>query len=629
MCGITGIYALKPEAKRYFENAEIALKTLSLRGPDGNGIFKDAKAVLCHSRLAIIDTSDAASQPFSDSTGRFTIVFNGEIFNFKELRKSLETKYIFRSSSDTEVLLNLYVEFGKDCLAMLNGFFAFVIFDKQNNDLFLARDRFGVKPLLVYLDEEKLIFASEMKALLAWGIGREMDSASLTQYLQFNYTPGPNAIFKGVKKLEPGHFLVIKENQFYKGEYYQLPDSKNLNETFNYNTAQQQLISLLGDAVQKRLIADVPLGAFLSGGIDSSVIVALASRHTSNLNTFSIGFRDEPLFDETHYASLVAKKFKTNHTVFSLTNEDLFANLRAVLNYIDEPFADSSALNVHILSMHTRKHVTVALSGDGADEMLGGYNKHEALFRTAQGGFMNAILAKTAQIWKFLPKSRNGKPSNLFRQLEKYSTGINLPKDERYWQWASFLPEKEALRLTLQNDKEEYLVRKKYLLRRLTERSGMNEIFQTDMNLVLQNDMLVKVDLMSMANSLEVRTPFLDYRVVDFIFNLPSSFKIDSLGRKKILRDAFRNVLPAELYSRPKQGFEVPLLKWFQTDLKATITEDLLAANFLKDQGIFDPELVKGILQRLFSNNPGDAATHVWNLIVFQHWWRKYGQPNG
>ncbi|MBX7181872.1 MAG: asparagine synthase (glutamine-hydrolyzing) [Bacteroidia bacterium] len=623
MCGITGIYALQPAGNAYFENASKALKTMELRGPDGNGLAKFDKAILGHARLSIIDTSTSASQPFTDESGRYTLVFNGEIFNYQDLKNDLAGTYTFKSTSDTEVLLYQFIENGKDCLSKLNGFFAFAVYDAQEDTLFMARDRYGIKPFLYFLDEGCLIFSSEMKALMAWGIPKVLDDTSLQAYFQFNYIPGPHSVFRQVKKLEPGSFLEIKNNELSTGRYYELKQGSS-GQTPSYERAQQQLVELLEDAVQRRLISDVPLGSFLSGGIDSSVVVALASRHTSRLNTFSIGFKDEPLFDETEYANLVARKFGTNHTVFSLTNDDLYANLHAVLDYIDEPFADSSALNVHILSMHTRKHVTVALSGDGADEMLGGYNKHEALRRAAEKNVFNSLLSMSAPFWSALPSSRNGKWSNRIRQLEKYSKALDLDWSERYWQWASFMPEQDARDLLVRTNEVEFEVRKMKLLRHLKAEPGMNAVFKTDMELVLQNDMLVKVDLMSMANSLEVRVPFLDYRVVDFIFSLPDTYKIDASGRKRILRDAFRSVLPQELYTRNKQGFEVPLLKWFRTELKSKITDDYLAPKFIKEQGVFHNDKVQAIVQRMLSNNPGDSATHVWNLLVFQNWWRKY-----
>ncbi|MBA3901338.1 MAG: asparagine synthase, partial [Bacteroidetes bacterium] len=417
----------------------------------------------------------------------------------------------------------------------------------------------------------------------------------------------------------------LKHNTVGIHQYYEVPlDDRN--EGISYEKASDELRNLLEDSVQQRLMADVPLGVFLSGGIDSSIIAALAAKHKQNLNTFSIGFKDEPMFDETYYAELVAKKLKTNHTAFSLTNNHLFEHLFEVLDYIDEPFADSSALNVFILSKETRKHATVALSGDGADELFTGYHKHLAECKARKGGVSASILKNTSALWEILPKSRNGKFSNLFRQLEKFSKGLSLSEKERYWSWASLMDEEDARNLLVNDDSvwgKEANVRKKEILKYITENGNYNEVLYTDVKLVLANDMLVKVDLMSMANSLEVRVPFLDYRLVDFAFSLPPEYKINGKMKKRILQDAFRSQLPAELYNRPKQGFEVPLLKWFQTELKSLIMDDLLAEKFILEQGIFVPEKIKSILQRLFSNNPGDAVANVWALIVFQYWWKK------
>jgi asparagine synthase (glutamine-hydrolysing) len=390
MCGITGIYAFNEIGRFFTINMFAATDTLSQRGPDSSGSFTHGYVGLGHRRLSIIDTSSDGRQPMTDETERYTIVFNGEIFNFPELKSQLTSKgYHFRSSSDTEVLLNLYIHEKENCLKHLNGFFAFAIYDKEKESLFIARDRMGIKPLLYFQDEDKLIFASEMKALAGLRISRELDYVSLQQYLQLNYIPAPNTIFKGVQKLLPGHYMYLQGSEVSIKPYYQIPQTYTrwTADQMSYEKVQEKLVELLEESVRKRLIADVPLGAFLSGGIDSSVIVALASRHTEHLNTFSIGYRDEPFFDETRYANLVAKKYKTNHTVFSLSNEDLYEHLFDMLDYTDEPFADSSALAVYILSKRTRKRVTVALSGDGADELFAGYNKHLGEYRVREGGF--------------------------------------------------------------------------------------------------------------------------------------------------------------------------------------------------------------------------------------------------
>jgi asparagine synthase (glutamine-hydrolysing) len=381
-------------------------------------------------------------------------------------------------------------------------------------------------------------------------------------------------------------------------------------------------------SVGERMISDVPLGAFLSGGIDSSLIVALASRHTSRLNTFSIGYKDNPFFDETRYARLVADKYKTNHTVFSLTTNDFLEHVNDVLNYIDEPFADSSAIPVYILSMHTRKHVTVALSGDGGDEVFAGYNKHGAEWKVRGQSLANTAVKVGLPIWSLLPKSRNSKLTNLFRQLHRFAEGANLSSKERYWRWASINTDSQVNNLLhpeiLSQVSKENLTKEKDQILSTLNSGDYNEVLLTDMNLVLVSDMLVKVDLMSMANSLEVRSPFLDYKVVDFAFSLPSEYKIDGRMKKKIVQEAFRPLLPEELYNRPKHGFEIPLLGWFRHELWGLINDDLLKADFVRMQGIFNPEGINQLKKKLLSNNPEDSHATVWALIVFQHWWKRY-----
>lgn len=626
MCGISGVYAFASEGKEYFKNVEESVKELKQRGPDKTNVITRGNACLGHTRLSVIDLTDAASQPMTDFTGRYTIIFNGEIYNYKELGEYLKKKGLpLKTQSDTEVLLYLYIIEGASCLTKLNGFFAFAIHDSRDDTVFIARDRMGIKPLLFYRDRNKMLFASEMKALIKLGIPKNLDKTSVSQYFQFNYIPSPHTIFQGVQKLQPGHSLFIKEGRVIEDEYYKIDYNRSKISGLTYNDAKDKLKEHLSESVKLRMIADVPLGAFLSGGIDSSVIVAEASKLTDNLNTFSIGYKDEPYFDETHYAELVAKKFNTNHQSFKLSNDDLYGNLHQVLDYIDEPFADSSALPVHILSMYTRKHVTVSLSGDGADELFSGYNKHKAHYQAIQGGFKSSLIKMGYPLWKTLPKSRNSKGANIIRQLEKYAVGLRLDERERYWNWATLQSEVSANdMLGFQVLLNELKVRKHDITKNILKVQSISDILYTDMQLVLVSDMLHKVDSMSMANSLEVRTPFLDHNLVDFVFSLPNKYKINSKMRKRILQDAYRNELPSEIYKRPKHGFEVPLLKWFQTELKDELLNGYLNDDFIQSQGIFNPEEIKKLKSRLFSNNPGDIQSHLWALLVFQHWWKKY-----
>ncbi|AIZ63323.1 asparagine synthase [Hymenobacter sp. DG25B] len=632
MCGITGVFAFTEAGRNSLASLHASTDAISSRGPDSQGHYVYDRVGLGHRRLSILDLSCDGNQPMTDAAGRYTIIFNGEIFNFRELRQKLVKKgYTFHSQTDTEVILQLYITEGRGFLKKLNGFFSLAIYDKEEDSLFIARDRMGVKPLLVYRDEDKMLFGSEMKALMALGVPRKLDYAALSHYLQLNYIPGPATIFKGVKKLLPGHYLYIKGEKVVRKAWYRIPyDPKKVAKNkLTYEQQQQKLVELMDESVARRLVADVPLGSFLSGGIDSSVITALAARHTPHLNTFSIGFRDEPFFDETKYANLVAKMHKTNHTVFSLTNQDLYDHIFDVLNYIDEPFADSSALAVYILSKRTREKVTVALSGDGADELFAGYNKHMAEWQVRRGGPKAEAVAGLGILWELLPKSRNSFIGNKVRQFQRFSRGMSSGPKDRYWDWASLASEQDARSLLSAASKRKVgkkLVekRRKDILQHLRADGDLNEVLLTDMNLVLPYDMNAKVDLMSMANSLEVRSPFLDVNVVNFAFSLPVESKIDAKIKKKIVQDAFRPMLPEELYKRPKHGFEVPLLKWFRNELRPLIEDDLLSDAFIESQGIFDVDAIRRLKVQLFSRNPGDVHARIWALIVFQHWWKKW-----
>ncbi len=636
MCGITGVYAFNELGKFHMINLSAAAEALSHRGPDFGRTDIIDRVGLGHRRLSIIDTSADGHQPLRDSRGRYTIVYNGEIYNYQSLRQQLQQRGVsFQSQTDTEVLLQLYAHEGAACLHQLNGFFAFAIYDQQEDVLFVARDRLGIKPLLYYQDEDKVIFASEMKSLLAYGIEKDLDYASLQHYLRFNYVPAPHTMLQNVRKLMPGQYLEISKPRAERvqfGTYYQIPfDESRLNpKNLTYAQQQNKLASLLEDSVQQRLVADVPLGTFLSGGIDSSVITALASRHVDQLNTFSVGYRDEPFFDETRYAQLVAKRLSTNHTVFSLTNRDLYEHLHQLLDHLDEPFADSSAIPGYILSKKARQRVTVALSGDGADELFSGYNKHQAAWRMLHPGLAEQSVQALLPLWRVLPQSRQGALTNRVRQLQRFAEGSALTAKERYLRWATFTTD-DAARALLSKasqqriDATTYQQRMQELVAAISdERETVAQWLYTDTQLVLPNDMLTKVDLMSMAHGLEVRVPFLDHRVVEFAFQLPEESKINRRMKKRIVQDTFRSVLPDALYRRPKKGFEVPLLGWFRSELKSMITDDLLEDGFVEEQGIFGPAEIRRLKQQLFSSSPGDGHATVWALLVFQWWWKKY-----
>ncbi len=627
MCGITGAIAFTIGGKNKLSLVNSATDCIASRGPDGHGVFTDSFIALGHRRLSIIDTSNAAAQPLTDASGRYTIIFNGEFFNYREHRQQLLQKgVLLKSESDTEVLLNLYIHEKEKCLDKVNGFFALAIYDKEEKTVFIARDRMGVKPLIYFANDDNFLFASEMKAMYALGIPKMIDDTSLFQYLQLNYIPQPYSIFKNVFKLKPGHYITLKageKNTVAEKKYYQIPFSENTQQ-ISYTSAQDKLIELMEQSVKRRLVSDVPLGAFLSGGIDSSVIVAIAAKHVKNFHTYSIGYKDEPFFDETYYANLVAKMHGTNHTVFKLSNDELFENLDAILNYVDEPFADSSAIAVNILSKYTRKHVTVALSGDGADELFGGYNKHRAEWIIRNRPIANAGMKIASVLLTKNKGSRQSLFSNKVRQVHRFAEGAKLSPGERYYRWCAFVDEQDVEKLFYLKEKKDFFKRKQNITQAITGAKNLNDVLLTDMQLVLAGDMLTKVDSMSMANSLEVRNPFLDYELINFAFSLPSDYKIDKAHQKKIVKDAFRNILPPQLYTRRKKGFEVPLLKWFKTELKSKIENEWLEESFIREQNIFDVNEIRILKQQLFSNNPGEIHARIWGLIVFQNWFKRW-----
>lgn len=621
MCGITGIFAFNQVGRFNMINLSKATAALENRGPNNQGLYNNESVGLGHRRLSIIDTSAEANQPMTDITGRYKLIFNGEIYNFKELKSSLVAKGVaFSTSSDTEVLLYLLINEGSKCFTKLNGFFAIAFYDIEQNTLLLARDRFGIKPLHIYQDEDKILFASELKSILAYGIDKKLNYEALHNYLQLNYLPGCISMIKGVSKISPGNYLIIKNKSVEEHTYYQTK-IHTTNSTFEESKIEFKQI--LEKSVTDRLVADVPLGTFLSGGVDSSIISAIAAKSVDNLQTFSIGYKDSPFFDETKYADQVAKHIGSHHTVFKLSNDDLFSHMFDVLDYIDEPFADSSALAVYILSKETKKNVTVALSGDGADELFAGYNKHAALFRMLHAGSKENLASALSGLWKVLPKSRNNKLTNTFRQLDRFAKAAKMTPTERYWAWAAIGDKYYASNLVKNEQNTEQVNANPFTLND-AEKESINDTLLADLNMVLPGDMLTKVDLMSMANSLEVRVPFLDHQVVDFAFRISSEHKINKSDRKRIVKETFASYLPPGLFNRPKHGFEVPLLTWLRNELSSLIENDLLSPKFIEEQGVFDYPQIDKLKNQLKSSNPGDSAAKIWALIVFQWWWKKY-----
>lgn len=622
MCGISGIYSFTDTAESFVPCVEKSIQTLRNRGPEVQQVECRGRAVLAHARLAILDTSSAGNQPFSDASGRYTIVYNGEFYNYRDYYAELRADGVnFTSSSDTEVLLYLYIKYGKKCVDKINGFFAFTIYDSQEKTLFVARDRMGIKPLYFVKNDDFFGFSSELKGILEFPIERKLNNNALFAYLQFMYVPAPMTMVQGVEKLEPGMSLFVTTHGVEQDCYFSLEQNSLQHSSLSYEEAQTQLIEKLTASVQRRLISDVPLGTFLSGGIDSSVISTIASRYVDGLQTFSIGFKDNPFIDETYYAQLVAKKIHSQHTEIQIDNAKLEESLFEILNNIDEPFADSSSIAVHVLCKYVKPHVTVALSGDGADELFAGYHKHLAHYNQMNHKTLNSIVATAYPLLKHLPQSRSNALFNVFRKIVKYAEGASMTTAEAYRKWCSFASKHDIYHLLLEKNFSEDDLLAKYFT--FVENATMNDILLADQKLVLANDMLTKVDRMSMDNSLEVRTPFLDHTLVQFVNSLPAEYKINSSMKKRILQDSFRKDLPEELYNRPKKGFEVPLHEWCKSTL-VELQQELLSQRFIEEQGLFDKSAIGDLLRTAKSSSPNDAPAQVWALLIFQSWWKRY-----
>jgi asparagine synthase (glutamine-hydrolysing) len=624
MCGIAGTFQIDHTRPTTGDRIHAALQCIAHRGPDDEGIHTNGSAVLGHRRLSIIDTSSNGHQPFTDDGGRYTMVFNGEVFNFQALRADLEAKgHSFRSHSDTEVVLRSFIVKGPDFLHDLNGFFALAIHDAQEDTLFLARDRFGVKPLLWSEVDGRFLFSSELRSLIALGAKRVCDTVSAQQYFAYHYIPAPSTVLVGTHKLLPGHSMHVDARGVRVQRWYDVVEaSKRVKRT---SDPQKTLFELMDDAVRLRLIADVPVGAFLSGGVDSSIVSALAARHHKHLHTFSIGYADDPFFDESRYAEEVARHIKSDHRTFKLTREELAADYTRLLAATDEPFADSSALPSYMLCERTRKHVTVAVSGDGADEVFGGYTKHQAELRWRSPGAQEQAVRLLAPLWRALPRSRNGQWQNRFRQYDRFARLSNTPEDRRFQELAAFTTHEEAGAIAAATRDDSLLRAREAAFTEAFQRMpGMNGALLADVLSTLPNDMLHKVDLTSMAHALEVRTPFLDKRVVEFAFSLPAEAKLVKGSGKHILRTTFGHLLPSTVMTRSKKGFEVPLLDLLRGPM-ASFIDGTITPELVRSAGL-EWRAVQAQVAQLRSPRPGTSQATVHALLVYLSWWRQHGQ---
>lgn len=619
MCGIVGYLGQG--------NEEILKKmtaSLKHRGPDDEGFYFKDNLGLGHRRLSIIDLA-GGHQPLSNEDDTIWLIFNGEIYNFQELRNKLKRKgHNFKTKTDSEVIIHLYEEKGEELCQELNGMFAFALWDEKEKKLVLARDRLGQKPLFYSFINGSFVFASELRALFKNPlIKKEIDFDSLNKYLIYEYVPAPKTIIKGINKLEPGQILTYQDGKIGKNYYWDI-EFKEF-KRLNYLDIFEDLLRM---SVKRRLISDVPLGVFLSGGIDSSTIAYYAQKSSSEkIKTFSIGFKDKT-FDESNYAKQVADFLKTEHYHHNFSANDLLDSIEEIAQINDEPFADASIVPTYLLSKFAREKVTVALAGDGGDELMAGYSTFQALKIVKIYRFLPNFTKKTFKDLADLLPVSFGYFSFDFK-LKKLLSGYEYPLEIQNQIWQGSFSPKENRNLFLPEISSQLSFDDSFfeidkLLNNLEEESLENRITYLYLKQYLANDILVKADKASMFASLELRAPFLDYQLVEFINSLPYHLKLRGFTTKYLLKQLMKNKLPRNIVYRRKKGFGVPIAQWINKELK-DLTFDLLNKENIQKQGIFNYLTIKKILDEHLSKKV-DHRKKIWTLLMFQQWYRKWIQ---
>ncbi len=628
MCGIAGVLYRDGSAAEAPVLERMA-QTLHHRGPDGGGTLALGACGLAHRRLAIIDLSDAGAQPMRTEDGALSVVFNGEIYNYRSLREELALRGCrFRSQTDTEVILHAWREWGTDALRRLDGMFAFALWDSRERRLLLARDRTGKKPLFVYDDGRKVLFASEMKAIFAHGdVDASLWEPAVPLYLTYGYVPTPGTFYRRIRRLPPASLQVFDANAAQPPQrFWDWPIAKHSRadelkalSPLSTRDAELKLRELFFEAVRKRLVSDVPLGAFLSGGVDSTLVVgAMSQLRDAPVKTFSIGFEGQPDYDETHYARLVAKRFGTEHTEFKVQPES-FELIEKLAWHYDEPYGDSSAIPSFIVSRLSRQHVKVALTGDGGDELFAGYPRFLAaqLAETLPSGVTGTL----SNLLRPLPGNGNGR--SLFERTRRFVDRAATPLPDRFRAWNSYF-QLDELPHILSPDLAQHATRDAVgasfdePLHAARDAGLVNRLLYLNASTYLLDDLNVKMDRASMAASLEARSPFLDTALIDFAFRLPGHMKLRGRTTKWILRRAFRDLIPDEIQRRGKMGFGVPLNAWFRGELKGHLEERLVSP-----RSSLYPLLRREMVERMFREHQEkrrDWSGPFWLLSMLELW---------
>jgi asparagine synthase (glutamine-hydrolysing) len=624
MCGICGVLSLNGAGvdRGVLESMN---ETLVHRGPDSGGAFVDSRVGLAARRLAIIDLA-GGDQPIANEDGSITVVQNGEIYNYRELRAELERRggHRFSTRSDTEVLVHLYEEYGPEFVKRLRGMFAIALWDERNRRLVVARDRFGIKPLYYRLKEDSIAFASELKALLRMpDFSREVDLDALDAFLAFGFVPAPLTIFKEARKLPPGSLLIWEEggrpNLRIESYARPTPVSADRVRQESEETLAEELRERLRDSVRAHLIADVPVGVFLSGGVDSSLIVALAAEVSSGpVKTFTVGF-EERHFDERGAARLVADRYATDHHEIVM-RPDGVKLLSALADVFDEPFADASAIPTYLIAQLAREHVKVALTGEGGDELFGGYNYYVG-HRVAP--FVGPLAAAVRPLVNRLPTS-SAKSSTFDWQAKRFVRGARLGVVERHYAWKTYVPPEERADLILADRRAEQDPLD-LLAARYAETDGAEElarVMDMDMGIFLVDDMLVKTDRATMAHSLEARVPLLDPTVAELTLALPSRLKVRGFAKKRLLKRAAEPLVPARIINGEKRGFSIPRAAWLRGELQPFV-RDVLSEQNLRRQGFFSPAAVTQMIDGHVAER-ADHGRKIWALLAFSLWFDRY-----
>ena len=624
MCGIVGFVRndQKPVDEQLLSRMCNAIRH---RGPDEDGFYVNGSVGLAMRRLSIIDLK-SGQQPIHNQDRSSWIVFNGEIYNYLELREKLEKLgHTFYTNSDTEAIVHAYDQFGADCPKHLRGMFAFAIWNERSQELFLARDRVGKKPLLYAHVNGNLIFGSEFSALLLHpDVSRDIQPEALDYYLSFMCIPAPLTAYKAIRKLEPGHWLRWRNGQIEEQRYWQPDFTKKLD--INEEEAGERTVEILREAVRVRLMSEVPLGAFLSGGIDSSAVVALMAQESSErVKTFSIGFEEQD-FSELHHARRIAEHVGADHHEF-IVRPDAVEVLPILVEHYGEPYADSSAVPTYYVARETRKHVTVALNGDGGDESFAGYERYIAMgltekYRRVPSFLRESVIKETVNL---IPSSATKR--SRVKSAKRLLEAVSLPRVDRYTHWVSVFNEQTKQPLYSDFFREQTRAANPTgLLAEWFKRANgigiLDAMLLTDQMTYLPNDLLVKVDIATMAVSLEARSPFLDHHVIEFAASLPQDLKLRRLTSKYLLKKVLRKLLPSENLNRRKMGFGVPIGHWFRGKMQPFLREVVLSEKAMQ-RGLFKPEAVKQLIE-LHTRGERDYSHQLWTLLMLELWFNRF-----